>query len=453
MTTTTVSGSGNTFSGTVQPGDEMDIEDGATSTNALIYGTEIVTGLARVDPAITPGIAHDSIVEAGGTLVDTGSATGCTVLAGGTMTVGPSAQEVGSASGDVIYGQEIVSGQYGAVGDETVHAGGTLTVQNLAVASTTTVDGGTLVVQSGAGADTILINGGTVDASGDGVAGQDPSLGGSIVFAGAGGLLEVSNATLNTSVIAGFGVGDVISVGLPGFPPTLTVSGDLVTIGTEKLDVVGASADDLALVYGGNGFLLECVCFLAGTTIATPDGGRAIETLRPGALVLTADGTARPVRWLGRQTIAARFADPLRVAPIRIRRGALGDNLPARDLLVSPDHALLVDGVLVQAGALVNFVSITREDHEMPERFRYFHIELADHSLILAEGVAAETFIDNVDRLAFDNWDEHAALDDAAAPMREMPHPRAKAHRQVPGALRQRLMARGLALAGRPAAA
>ena len=198
---------------------------------------------------------------------------------------------------------------------------------------------------------------------------------------------------------------------------------------------------------------IECVCFLAGTVIATPEGSRAIETLRAGDLVLTADGLALPVRWLGRQTIATRFADPLRIAPIRIRRDALGDNLPVRDLFVSPDHALMVDGVFVQAGALVNGVSITREDRDLPESFVYFHVELADHSLILAEGVPAETFIDNVDRLAFDNWDEHAALDDTTAPMREMPHPRAKAHRQIPASLRAQLLARGCALPGHARAA
>ena len=125
--------------------------------------------------------------------------------------------------------------------------------------------------------------------------------------------------------------------------------------------------------------------------------------------MLTVEGEAKPVAWLGRQTVSRRFADPLRVMPIRIMAGALGDNVPLRDLRLSPDHALLVDGVLIQAGALVNGTSIIRESGG-PERFTYYHVGLADHALILAEGAPAETFIDNVDRLAFDNWEEHLAL-------------------------------------------
>jgi hypothetical protein len=57
------------------------------------------------------------------------------------------------------------------------------------------------------------------------------------------------------------------------------------------------------------------------------------------------------VAWLGKQTVSMVFADPLRSLPIRIKAGALDDNIPARDLLISPDHALLVAGVLVHAGA------------------------------------------------------------------------------------------------------
>src|SRR4051794_5328758 len=86
----------------------------------------------------------------------------------------------------------------------------------------------------------------------------------------------------------------------------------------------------------------QVICFYPGTCIRTPVGEVAVETLRIGDMVLTAEGRAMPVRWLGRQTVSTLFADPLRVLPIRIAAGALAENLPARDLLVSPDHAILV---------------------------------------------------------------------------------------------------------------
>ena len=90
----------------------------------------------------------------------------------------------------------------------------------------------------------------------------------------------------------------------------------------------------------------------------------------------------------------------------------------------------------------------------MPEVFTYWHVELADHALVLAEGVPAETFIDNVARLAFDNWDEHkAAAAGSEAPILEMALPRAKARRQVPVAIRRRLEERTALLLGKEHAA
>ena len=161
--------------------------------------------------------------------------------------------------------------------------------------------------------------------------------------------------------------------------------------------------------------------------------------------MVTTDGQVAPVRWVGRQTVSRVFGDPMRVLPIRIKTGVLGDNMPARDLLLSPDHALLIDNILVQAGALVNGTSIVRESG-VPETFTYYHLELDDHSLILAEGVPAETFVDNVDRLAFDNWQEHEVLYPQDKPIVEMPYPRAKASRQVPTPIKRRLEARAAEL-------
>jgi len=206
------------------------------------------------------------------------------------------------------------------------------------------------------------------------------------------------------------------------------------SLGTDHL----VNVENIAVGYAFDLATADVICFYPGVNIATPTGEKPVEALAEGDLVLTADGRAAPIRWIGRQTVSTRFADPLRVLPIRIRAGALGENLPSRDLLVSPDHALLVEGVLIHAGALINGVSIVRET-DVPEVFVYRHVELDDHALVLAEGVAAETFIDNVDRLNFDNWAEHERLYPEGKSIEEMPHPRAKSPRQVPARLRAAL--------------
>jgi len=205
----------------------------------------------------------------------------------------------------------------------------------------------------------------------------------------------------------------------------------------------------------GNGFVtIDLVCYLSGTQIAVLEGEIPVEDLRPGDLVITASGDLRPVRWIGRQTVSTRFADPIRVLPIRIRAGAIAEGMPARDLLVSPDHAVLVGDILANANALVNGISVIRET-DVPEILTYYHVEIAEHALILAEGLPAETFVDNITRQHFDNWAEYVALGIEAAGIPEMAYPRAKSVRQIPRHIQFRLAARAEALYGAriPAAA
>jgi hypothetical protein len=191
----------------------------------------------------------------------------------------------------------------------------------------------------------------------------------------------------------------------------------------------------------------DTMCFLSGTSILSPRGEIPVERLRPGDLVLTTNQQSVPIRWIGRNTVSRAFSDPLRFLPIRIKAGALSEKVPSRDLLISTDHALFVDGILIHAGALINDVSIVRE-RNVSSSFTYYHVEVDDHSLILAENTPAETFIDNVDRMRFDNWDEYQALYPEGQTIVEMSYPRAKSRRQVPQAIRTRLADRARALYG-----
>lgn len=189
-------------------------------------------------------------------------------------------------------------------------------------------------------------------------------------------------------------------------------------------------------------------CFCQGTLIATPAGAVPVETLAAGDLVLTADGRAMPVRWLGRSAVSRFGSDPSRILPVRIKAGALDENVPARDLLVSPGHAVLAGDVLAHAGALLNGSSIVQE-RDMPMVFTYYHVELDAHALLLAEGAPAESYLDGVEEIGFDNLDERPG----AGAMEEMAYPRVKASRQLPQAVKAHLAARAAALAGPVAAA
>ena len=193
----------------------------------------------------------------------------------------------------------------------------------------------------------------------------------------------------------------------------------------------------------GNGHGHDPHCFMEETLIRTPSGDVCVEGLKAGDLVVLADNTVAPIRWLGRSTVSAPFIDPIRMLPVRIKAGALARERPQRDLLVSPGHALLIDEILVEAAALVNGVSILRETN-VAAQFTYYHIELEHHALILAEGALTETFVDNTDRLTFDNWMDHELLHPEPVPIEEMAYPRAKSQRQVPKATHARLVARSV---------
>ena len=160
---------------------------------------------------------------------------------------------------------------------------------------------------------------------------------------------------------------------------------------------------------------LSVACYCRGTLVTTPDGDRPVESLAVGDLVTTSSGEHRPVRWIGRRSYTRRFlaANP-GVQPICFRAGSLGDALPRRDLLVSPDHAMFLDGLLIPAHCLVNGESILQE--RGLAQVEYLHVELDSHDVILAEGAPSESFYDDDSRGLFHNAAEFACLYPDAKP-------------------------------------
>ncbi|WP_227444530.1 Hint domain-containing protein [Cognatishimia sp. F0-27] len=187
-------------------------------------------------------------------------------------------------------------------------------------------------------------------------------------------------------------------------------------------------------------------CFAIGTRIATPDGARPVETLAIGDPVLTAEGREVPVTWVGRQTVHKLFTPAERFEPVRVHAGALGNGLPHSDLVPTTDHTLILDGLAICAGALVNGTTITRVSKaDLPERVTYYHVETEGHEIILAEGAPAETFIDYVARRGFENYAEYVELYGEERTIPEKRLPRISAARLVPPAIRERLSGKAAA--------
>ncbi|MCF3945699.1 Hint domain-containing protein [Acidiphilium sp. AL] len=158
-------------------------------------------------------------------------------------------------------------------------------------------------------------------------------------------------------------------------------------------------------------------CYCRGTRIATDGGERPVEDLAIGDRVVTSGGGLRPIRWIGYRAYAAPFiAGQAHLLPIRIAAGALDDNVPARDLMVSPEHGIYLDGVLIPARHLINGESVRQEDAR--DLIEYYHVELDSHGVLLAEGASAESYVDDGNRAMFQNAASYRAArgDDAAIP-------------------------------------
>jgi hypothetical protein len=218
--------------------------------------------------------------------------------------------------------------------------------------------------------------------------------------------------TYSDLTIKGFATGDTIDItNLNVATVTADESGSTFTTADGTLNFSGIPVGDSFVLTSANGgagtdiTLMAPVCFLRGTRIRTVAGEKAVEDLTVGECVLTASGQARPIRWIGSRGLdCTSHPKPDFVWPVRIQSGAFAEDLPARDLWVSPFHAILVEGVLIQVEKLVNGATIVQVPRE---RVEYWHVELDSHDILLAEGLPAESYLDVGNRTAFVNGGDY----------------------------------------------
>lgn len=205
--------------------------------------------------------------------------------------------------------------------------------------------------------------------------------------------------------VTGLSTGDKIEVAgataatLSGNTLTFTYPGLLGLPTTASFTLSGIPAG-ASITFDPATHTITYACFLRGTRVATPRGEVAVEDLQPGDEVLTLGRGKARIKWIGRRVFDPKMLDrPRDALPIRVSRDAIAENVPHRDLWLSPDHALFLDDVLIPVKLLVNGTTIVQERVEEP--FEYFHIELDHHDVILVEGAFAETYLDLGNRQMF----------------------------------------------------
>jgi len=141
---------------------------------------------------------------------------------------------------------------------------------------------------------------------------------------------------------------------------------------------------------------------LAGTGVLTQDGYRPVEELRRGDVVATQLGYEprfAPIAWVGRRRVLGAIGRPEVDIPICLRRHAIADGVPTRDVRLAPDQAIYIEGRLYLARHLLNGASLLWDVPRVGPA--YWTIQLEHHNIILADGLPVETLADPAARAAY----------------------------------------------------
>jgi hypothetical protein len=218
-----------------------------------------------------------------------------------------------------------------------------------------------------------------------------------------------ANASITSTVIDGFAAGDTID--LTGFTAATTgnlAGGTKLVLtnggGVHETLTFGASVSSFVVTTGAgiSGTDITTLCFCPGTLIRTPGGEVPVEQLGVGDTVVTlGHNTTRIVTWIGTGKVLATRGQRSAATPVIVRKGALADNVPNRDLHVTKAHSLYIDGVLIPVEFLVNHKSIIWDDRA--QEVELYHVELDQHDVLFANGAPAESYRDDGNRWLFHN--------------------------------------------------
>ncbi|MHA6324073.1 Ig-like domain-containing protein [Roseivivax sp. CAU 1753] len=281
-----------------------------------------------------------------------------------------------------------------------------------------TLEGGSGMDQLDGGIDEDLLSGGDDDDTLVGGQGND-------TLNGDGGNDDIDGGADRDTIIvssASEGAGDTVQGGNAGDDfDTLDLSG----VGEKDVDwrLVNERPDDDGPGVPSNGidgtieylngagevtgsmdfFNIEEIvpCFTPGTKVATPQGERLVEELREGDRIITRDNGLQEIRWVGRKDLTGfQLARKPHMKPVLIRAGSLGNNLPEHDMLVSPNHRMLVNNdktalyfeereVLAAAKHLTGLDGV---DEVSALGVSYIHFMFDRHEVVLANGAWTESF-------------------------------------------------------------
>ncbi|AFW01809.1 hypothetical protein BAR24_14725 [Gluconobacter oxydans] len=394
--------------------------------------------------------ATGAILSGQTTVTSGGSVSGGTVASSGTLVVGSGATSIQTT---VASGGNIRAA--GTVTSAIVQSGGTANIISGGKATSTTVQSsGILNVASGGTLGTTTVsNGGVVSAvSGSTISGVVTLVNGATatIPSTAGGTVDLSGTNANliitgsgspTTVISGFtgtAAGDTDGITLANvktanvssvtYPDANHVTLTLKDGSAVTLNIIGVQSLGYALESDNNGNLVYAVCFLEDTQITVPGGLKSIQDITVGdEVVISRNGVAvtDTITWVGKAhwNVRTRLPDDQAGYPVRIRKDAISEGVPFKDLLVTAEHCLFLDGYFVPARMLVNGRSIFYD--KTITSYNYYHIETSEHSIVSADGLLTESYLDTGNRRNFSQGGKVVQLaartkswdTDAAAPL------------------------------------